>query len=292
MKWCYFISPLLFLLAVLTKETAITLPFALLICWKISNKGEKWYPPADQAVHWALFFIILLAFILLPGHGRLLEYSFDIRGISTNILAQINGITYLVSRFFMIDGLNIDPDLPVIKTFSPKLLMQAVMLFLPVAAAVLYFKKAPWFSFGIFWFFLHLLPTNSIVPRLDVANERHLYLPSAGLFFIAAVAFSKYYAGLKSKYTIPAKVLLVLTFTALSFYTIKRNNVYKSETALWEDTVSKSPVNARAYNNLGYAYYLDARYNEAEKAFLDALRLKPDYVLARGNLEQCIKKHQ
>jgi hypothetical protein len=39
------------------------------------------------------------------------------------------------------------------------------------------FRTKRWISFGILWLFLQILPTNSIVPRLDIANERHMYLP-------------------------------------------------------------------------------------------------------------------
>jgi tetratricopeptide (TPR) repeat protein len=70
----------------------------------------------------------------------------------------------------------------------------------------------------------------------------------------------------------------------LCFFTIARNNVYKSEIVLWEDATGKAPYKARVHNNLGYAYYLSGRYGDAEKAYLAALRLKPDYSLARNNL--------
>jgi hypothetical protein len=41
---------------------------------------------------------------------------------------------------------------------------------------------------GILWFFLHLLPTNSVLPRYDVLSERNLYLPSIGLYLAVTAA--------------------------------------------------------------------------------------------------------
>ena len=76
----------------------------------------------------------------------------------------------------------------------------------------------------------------------------------------------------------------------LACLTISRNPVYRSEIALWEDTTRKSPHKPRAFNNLGYAYFLAGRNEDAEKAYRRALQLKPDYKAARANLEALPKK--
>ncbi len=76
----------------------------------------------------------------------------------------------------------------------------------------------------------------------------------------------------------------------LGFFTVKRNFIYWSETALWEDVALKSPMKARVYNNLGYAYTLDGRFKEARDAYVKALTLKPDYAIARNNLEKVLEK--
>jgi Flp pilus assembly protein TadD len=72
----------------------------------------------------------------------------------------------------------------------------------------------------------------------------------------------------------------------MGYYTWARNNIYRSEVALWEDTVLKSPNKARCYNNLGYAYELEHRYEEAKKAYMRASALDPDFKLAKNNLRK------
>ncbi|HSR10000.1 MAG TPA: tetratricopeptide repeat protein, partial [Thermodesulfobacteriota bacterium] len=54
--------------------------------------------------------------------------------------------------------------------------------------------------------------------------------------------------------------------------------------ALWEDAAAKSPRKARVLNNLGYAYYLAGRHEDAAAACSAALRLKPEDNLFRNNL--------
>ena len=67
--------------------------------------------------------------------------------------------------------------------------------------------------------------------------------------------------------------------------TLARNEVYRDEIAFWRDVTTKSPANARAFNNLGYAYQLAGRHDEARAAYRHALALAPAQVQARWNLE-------
>ena len=48
-------------------------------------------------------------------------------------------------------------------------------------------RSRPWIAFGVLWFFLQLAPTNSLVPRVDVANDRQLYLAGWGLFLALSI---------------------------------------------------------------------------------------------------------
>jgi tetratricopeptide (TPR) repeat protein len=72
----------------------------------------------------------------------------------------------------------------------------------------------------------------------------------------------------------------------MGYFTWARNNIYRSEVALWEDTVLKSPNKARCYNNLGFAYELEGRYREAKEAYICASDLDPDFILAKNNLRK------
>jgi Flp pilus assembly protein TadD len=66
--------------------------------------------------------------------------------------------------------------------------------------------------------------------------------------------------------------------------TILRNQVYTTEVSLWQDTVLKSPDKARVHNNLGHAYLLAQRNDEARSEFTTALKLDPQLYQARYNL--------
>jgi len=286
----YAVSPILFLLAAAAKEVAVTLPFALVLCESARRESDGWKKALHaQAVHWGLLLSLLVLFLAHAGYGRLLEACFDLRGIASNLLTQIHGIAYLLSRLLLPHALNIDPDLPVFSAWSPVLLPDALVLATMLAAGIFGLRTRSLAGFGILWFFLHLVPTNSFIPRIDVANERQLYLASWGLFLaLATVADLLRERGGSRWVTAVAAVLVV----ALGGITVFRNEVYRSEVALWEDTARKSPGKARVWNNLGYAYGQAGRSVDAEASYLRALRIDPGYPLARGNLKELKGKRE
>lgn len=276
------ISPMLFLLAVTTKETALILPFILLLL-ESTKKVERW--PAilgRQLVHWAIFLGAIIAVVAHPRYARLLWISMDTRSLHDNLLSQINGVTYLLSRFVWIHRLNIDPDLPVLRRWSPILLLQLSLLAVMVVMTILARKKRPWICFGVFWFFVALFPTNSVLPRFDIANERHLYLAGFGLYLIAGVEISR----LNILNSIWGKPGMVALFLVLAGFTVNRNRDYLSNVAMWEATARLSPAKSRVFNNLGLSYELEGERDRALRMYEKAVRLGPANKIANDNLNR------
>lgn len=288
--YLYVMSPVLFIMSVAVKEIAVTIPAAMLL-WEVCCSNRlKWRDIARyQVIHWMILVVAGIALAIHPVYSDLLMYGFDKRSLSVNLLTQINGVTYLLSRLIFINRLSIDPDLPVIYEWNVLVIIELLLLVSLLVIGVLgimrmrCFYSRPWIGFGILWFFLHLIPTNSIVPRLDVANERQLYMAVWGLFFATVIELSLIKLLWQRYFNIGIGLVMVVVLL-LAYSTISRNHTYRSEVALWKDTVSKSPANARAYNNLGFAYYLEGRHREARNAYNKSLKLRPDYGLAKNNL--------
>ncbi len=125
---------------------------------------------------------------------------------------------------------------------------------------------------------LQLIPLYLLLPRLDIANERQWYLASWPLLLALSIELTLWLNAKKSQ--VLAAVLL-FTFVGL---TVWRNQAYISEVSLWEATVKSSPDKARVHNNLGHAYLLAQRPEEARREFITALRLDPNLYQAHYNL--------
>ncbi len=290
------LSLALFLLAVASKETAVTLPLALIL-WDAANPQWPGWSKVirRQAGHWLVLAGLGMILLLHPRYGWLLEVSIKTRSLTDNLLTQVNGISYLLTRLVMPHRLNIDPDLPVINSLSPTVAAEAALFAGLLLLGIFWLRRRPLYGFAILWFFLQLLPTNSVLPRLDVANERQLYLAGWGVFLIVGCLTVRLAESVQPAWRRRLPYLLGAIAIVLALLTIGRNHVYRSEVALWEATVKLSPNKARVHNNLGYAYLLAGRNHEARASFQTALQLQPGFAKARGNLadaEHCLKQEQ
>jgi hypothetical protein len=272
-------SPALFLGALAVKETAWTLPLALWL-WEAARPDGGWRAGLRRTrMHWATLGLGAAAILALPAYRRLLAASLTARGTAENLLTQVGGVFYLLTQPLFLLRLNIDPDLPVRTAASAGLALQGAVLVGLIALGMVALCRRPWLGLGALWFFLHLLPTNSVLPRLDVANDRQLYLAMVGPALIAAVALWHCPARAARWGTVAALALL------LGGATVLRTREFRSELALWEATVRTSPGKARAWNNLGYAHQLAGNREAARRAYRQALSLDPRHPKARANLD-------
>ena len=273
-KSVYSVIP--FILALGVKETAVTLPAALLLIELVRPGRASW---RLQLPHWLVLAAGALVILLVPRYFDLIAYGFSQRGPIDNLLTQVGGIAYLLARLVTLQGYNIDPGVPVFQGFDSLFFLQAILIVGLLALGLSSLRPRPWLGFGILWFFLQLAPTNSIVPRLDVANDRQLYLACWGLFFGLAIQISRF--NLPSKIPAALAAAAMIGFAAAS---ITRQLDYRDEITLWEASVRENPANPRARNNLGYAYYLAGRKGEARREIEAAAQLDPAYEKPRANL--------
>jgi hypothetical protein len=61
----------------------------------------------------------------------------------------------------------------------------------------------------------------------------------------------------------------------LALATFHRSQVYSDEVSFWRDVAEKSPHNARAFSNLGYALAMACRTDDAERTLRIAFELDP-----------------
>jgi hypothetical protein len=78
----------------------------------------------------------------------------------------------------------------------------------------------------------------------------------------------------------------------LGALTVARNSDYRTEEAIWRDTLSKRPANARAYESLGRVLADRMRFDEAIGLFQEAIKLKPSSWQAYYNLAMAMGRRK
>jgi protein O-mannosyl-transferase len=281
-RFSYIFSLLTAVMAMFTKEIAITLPLMVLLyefCFFNTKRIFNWKPLVP------FFFILLVipvVWIFSDPEKAQSRQSF-VAYISPMQYFFTEGrvmLTYIRLAFLPLHQ-NLDYDFSISKNF-----FEAPVLFsFLFLAAVLFFAKRMFLkyrliSFSIFWFFLTLLPESSFFPFADVIFEHRLYLPMAGfsLFLVSAV----YY--LSGQNTLPKMVIALTMITACySILTYQRNKVWRNEITLWGDTVHKSPHKARPHDIRGIALVHRGNYNQAIIEYNKAIEIYPEFSEAYYN---------
>jgi hypothetical protein len=261
-------------LAVAAKETAAVLPLALWL-WSAGERASSRLPGRRILLLAAMFALSVTA--LAAGYAGLLRFSMGIRPVGANLLAQFTAVPYLLSHVVCLGRIDIDPAVP--QTAGWMAASAAFWL----AAGVLVFAPCPGRTvgrFAVLWVLLWLAPTNSVIPRLDPVNDRHLYLPLAGLAWAAAWLAWRIWRRSRPVAVVAVACVAVLLLTA----TAVRNRDYATELSLWRRTAAQNPLSARAANNLGFALASRCAWADADAQFRRALALDPAQIEAAANL--------
>lgn len=275
----HLLTPLCFLFALATKETAITFPFALLI-WDICS-GQPWRRAwLASWSSWLLLAVASLYFLGNADYSAHLERSVQFNTLSGNLANTALATNWLLRQWSLPFWLNIDPDLPLAHTLDASTVWPLILL---MALAVFMWTnrtRDPWRCLAIAWLLLQIVPLHLFLPRLDIANERQMYLVTLPLSLALMIELHR--AFLNRPRTRIALIGFLLTGCLI--LTIARNQDYRNEIALWEATVALSPGKSRVHNNLGYAYAQSGRIEEARRAYERALQINPLEIRAHGNL--------
>ena len=283
-----------FVLALGSKETAMTFPLALLLWDIVIRRLDGGALRKMVLSHHLPFWFMLIAVAAWawwhPRYSTLTQFSLEIRPLWDNLLSELHATAFSLLLLFCPWKQSFDHDLPTLHSLLQWPLPLDLLLLGGLAVvAFVSARRVPLLAFGIGWFFVQLIPTT-LIPRNDLLSERNLYLASIGLFLVVVlVSFRLIQLLLEAQsrfqlVQIGAGSLGLLAILALCYMTVERNELYRDPVLLWSDTVKKSPQRARPHNNLGHGYLLRDDWERAIEEFRIAAQMDPDYMLARKNL--------
>lgn len=276
----YGASLLLFVLALLSKPLAVVLPLTL-VAYELFLKKEI------RAVKWSVpFFVLAFALSVVAFKAHADAASIESQTLSADVLL---GTVYptMLPVYWEYVRLIIWPsaqsgfyDATLRFSFLEPAVLASLVAWAAVFAAVLW-KGTGQARFWFLWFWTWLLPVSNIIPLPVYYADRYMYMPAIGLFVLFGLLLARAgrRAGLKWPAVVAASV--VIAFAGAAFV---RMDVWKDELSFWEDTARKSPGQDKAQLNLGYAYEMKGRFDEAESAYLRALAIYPSQEAA-SNLE-------
>ncbi len=273
-QFSWFLAGLIcFVLALGSKENAITLPAVLLLVEGIFFRSFHRIKKQHVLLGVGLLFVCgIAAYLLTNGNplGSIINYEHRSFTLWQRVLTESRIMVFYLSLLFFPAPFRLSLDHDVILStslFQPSTtFFSIVFLFVLTIWALWKHKTWPITSFAILFFLLNHVIESSVFP-LELIFEHRNYLPSLFLFLPISVFLVDAYNGERLqttpllRYTVAGTVLLTLCALAVATYT--RNNVWRTEQSLWEDGVAKAPGQSRPYINLAVTYQKLGRNDEA-----------------------------
>lgn len=143
-------------------------------------------------------------------------------------------------------------------------------------------------SFCFLWFFIAILPRSSIIPSTELLADYKTYTASFGICLLLALGLAQGAVWLYNRYPkFSWPLWYALAFAVLAgvgYLAQRRNLVWESPIAFWEDVIKHAPKRARAYNNYGVALCEKGDNEGAAKNFWHAISLDQFYSDPYANL--------
>ena len=187
-------------------------------------------------------------------------------------------------------GQNIDPSYPLYRSVAdPEIIVSLIMILLFVFTAIVLQRKKnrqlndDLISFCIV-FSLLSISLSSFFPLPDLMTEHRSYLFSLPVITGLVCRFDSIRNQLTPVWATRVIVFLFLMAVLYSVLTVKRNLLYSSPSALWEDSVSKSPAKWRPNYNAGVAAVEEQKYPKALNFFQQSIQANPYKLEGYANL--------
>jgi len=278
----HYLSLIMYLLALLSKEPAVMLPFSLVIL-SSHKKGSKkanvaTMPYIAVAGTYLIIRAMMTDFVFVDKASQPLLTRILTMAAAALDYIRLLIIPYPLSPFYPERWHTSVLDLKVIIAMLALILLFFIIFRMRKDKVMLFLLLSPFFML-----FPVIFKVNTFVAGRDFMYiaERFLYVPAMVFsLFISAFAVS-FFSSLKKGYLTSGWAVVIISFI---FITISSNRMWRNEIVLFRTIIEKSHGVAFGHHSLGIAYYSAGRLTDSIQKYKDALKLKPDYPEAYNNL--------
>ncbi|PIR53310.1 hypothetical protein COU76_01625, partial [Candidatus Peregrinibacteria bacterium CG10_big_fil_rev_8_21_14_0_10_49_10] len=233
---------LLYLLALLAKGNAVSLPAVLLLTEY--SKGRI----LNRKVMLRLlpYFLLAIVFLLVGLFGK----TDRLAEMPPVLMLVFAGKSILLQLQHSMLPTRLSPTYPEIFADPTVLVLWIPLLLVFLTGGVLWAKRrqAPDLFFGYFFFLLTLAPSFLVcskgVPYFTTTSDRYAYLPLVGILYVFALGFAHLWEGRKQE----MKVLLCGILLLFGFFShVQAQN--------WNNDQSVLRMMIRSYPDFGMSYY-------------------------------------
>jgi len=275
-----------FILALLSKPMAVSLPFVLLILdWylfeRIRSLKTFWIAFVEKLPFVALSLLSSVITIFAQKSAGAIASMGEITLSTRMLVAAKSLITYICK---MILPLNLIPFYPYQKNISilalEYLLATVLVIGITVVCIVTVKKSKLWLSVWI-CYVVTLIPVLGIVQvGAQSMADRYTYLTSLGPFLVMGllVAVVSKKVGMLRRQGLILKplgtMMVFFAFVSMSHLTFEQIGIWKNSITLWSYIIEKEPERVPlAYKKRGTVFYEESQFDKAIEDYTKAIAL-------------------
>ena len=299
----YLLAVLFFVLGLMSKPMLVTLPFILLmldfwplgrLCLIRDTRNVVTGQHTDERLDIFRLLWEKIPFFVLAVGSSVVTFIVQERDGAVQLLKTFSLQTRIINAFVSYTEYIVNMVWPVkLAVLYPhpgnslplwKGIVAGLALVLITVLVIRKARKIPYITVGWFWYVVTLIPVIGIVQvGLQAMSDRYTYVTLIGLFVIIAWGANdllskwshrKMWLGTLAAILLP--VLMVLTWKQVQYW--------ENSITLFKHTLKHTSNNLHVHNYLGTTLGMQGRTEEAIEHYLQAVRLKPDYVEAHNNL--------
>ena len=264
-----------FVLALMSKPMAVTLPFVMLLL--------DWWPL--QRIFNRRLFLEKIPFLVLSAVSCAITFVVQQKGGAVETLTRLSMaaraenalVSYAryLGKTFWPEPLAIPYPHP--GHWESSLVICSVVLITGLSLiAILFARRFPFGFTGWFWFIGTLVPVIGLVQvGFQSMADRYAYLPLIGVFII--IAWGAHVIGTNGQ--VPKSWIIILAaiiLTLCAWRTRDQLGYWQNNETLFKHTLAVTKDNYVAYNRLGTCLSVEGEFTTAITCFQKSLEIKPD----------------
>lgn len=287
-----FFSLVLYILSLLSKESAVILPICVVAYFQIilSQEGRSKEQKGNSGFIIKSFLIITsLYFIFREMLGISGGFQWiNLEHTLLSIITFLKALVIYLKLAIMPTGLFYDRSLDIFNSFL-EVQIVSTLVFWSITA---YFIAKKWSSlssavkFLLAWTMINFLTVSQIVPVkvgfFSISTAEHfLYLPSVAIFSLMIILMSRATKALVDGKKVGKGVIVAAACGLYLFYisiTINQVIISSNQITMFKQSFERNPKNIRVITPLALAYAYAEMYDEAEKYYKESLKVDPGSV--------------
>lgn len=286
-----------FVLALLSKEQAVTLPMLAAIYEHFYRNDRAITTLRQKMARYGALWLLLPTYVLFRieffGAFAPVQLTRDVSWYQAILSAAPLAALYVWKMVWPVHLIAYYPFHKSVSLFQPGVLVGVAVLILCVWGFAILWKRSHAISFGMVWFFLNIAPVlNSRWLGPNVFTERYLYLPSVGFCWVLAWGILKIWNPVVgARHGVPLQrqrmaLIVALGLTGILAFVriVTRNRDWRDDETYYLVTLAAVPEAESLRMNLGAVYWNHMQPDAAEREWKRALVVAPDFAPLLNNL--------